>query len=511
MRKSRNRAHPVGAAIVVAVLVGAGCSVVAPRASAVGCDRVPTGAQTSDYDLNFTVPRNLMPDERFAGRPASIRVHRVGPAYAHGKCPGVPNLAMVLVHGRSIPGSTTFDLRHPTEQDPAGGTYSLQEGLARAGIDTFAPDLLGYGRSTRFEDGLDDPANASLPAYGPDNSCATPQVGCDRSRNTSIFPLNQQARYLGDGVTPVVDGLGVNPLGGELRKHTSARYFANTDVWARDITQVIDDAIAKAQPRAHKVALLGYSLGGARVARTLYRLGNDAHRKVSHVLFMASVFNLLPGVPGPVNLPTEEADLPEIERSTSFPLAIGRTGGWDGVPTNREPICTGRVPGGAPEDLRSQALALDPIGAAWGGSDRAHPTGVYRLPTFTNYGWNPTVAAGLDFPTLILQGADDLANPPGNADNIFTALPATADKVAVKIECGGHFMHAEGCTEDRCNDNNSATVPYGQSSQTWAGAHSTIAAALAEWVTKGTFNGNKCGRFVVNTSGIVVNAPAASC
>ncbi|WP_433666903.1 alpha/beta fold hydrolase [Nocardia sp. CA-136227] len=502
----------LAAAVFAAVLAGSIHVGSAPLVQAAPtCDRVPTGVEASDYTLDFTMPPHLMPDAMFDGRPATIRVHRVTPAYAHGRCPGVQTTAMVLVHGRSIPGSSTFDLRHPTSQDPGGGAFSLQEALARSGIDTFAPDLLGYGKSTRFPDGLDDPANASLPAYGADNSCATPEVGCDRTRNAAIFPLNQQARYLGDGKNPPIDGLGVNPLHGEMRKHTSGHYFATTDVWARDILQVIDDAIAKARPRADKVAVLGYSLGGARVARALYRLGEHANRKVSRILLVASVFNRLPGVPGDVNLPTEEADLPELERSTSFPLAIGRTGGWDGVPPDRESVCTGRVPVGGPQDLQRQVLDLDPLGKSWGGSDPAHPSGVYRLPTFTNYGWNPTVAATFTVPTLILQGSDDLTNPPANADNIFDSLTGVANKVMVKIECGGHFMHSEGCADARCDDHNDATIPYGQTAQTWLGPHSTVAAALTEWVEHGTFDGKECGRFAVNASGIAAQGTTTGC
>ncbi|MFC7448752.1 alpha/beta fold hydrolase [Rhodococcus daqingensis] len=494
-------------------LVVAASSVViaAPFARAQNCDREPTGTQTSDYNLAFTVPQNLMPDSRFADRSATIRVHRVSPTYARGKCPGVQNLATVLVHGRAQPGSTTFDLR---AQDAAGGSLSLQEALARAGIDTFAPDLLGYGRSTRFEDGLDDPANASLPGYGPGDTCATPAAGCDKTRNANIFPLNQQARYLGDGITPPIEGLGVNPLQGELRPHKSHTYFANIDVWVRDIMQVIDDAIAKAQPRANKVVLLGYSFGGPRVARTLYRLGEQADRKVSQLVFVDSLFNRLPGQTTDVNLPTEEAQLPPVDRSTSFPLNISPTGGWDPISPGREPACAGRIPAGAPQALKQQVLELDPLGASWGGSDAELPTGVLRSPTFTLYGWNPTVAATFDQPTLILHGAEDLPAPLVNADNMFNALTSVTNKAVVKVECGSHFMPAEGCDptrSSRCDDGIPDTIPYGQTSQVWAGPHSTAAAAVAEWVKRGTFNSKECGRFRVNASGIVNEEAPTGC
>lgn len=41
-------------------------------------------------------------------------------------------------------------------------------------------------------------------------------------------------------------------------------------MWVRDIRQVIDDAIARAEPTDGKVTLVGYSFGGIVAARTLY-------------------------------------------------------------------------------------------------------------------------------------------------------------------------------------------------------------------------------------------------
>src|SRR5829696_3464181 len=110
---------------------------------------------TEDYWLRFRVPPGLMPDTQFDRRPARLQVHRVRPVYENSKGPS-ERRAVVLIHGRTVPGPVVFDLR-----DPASGlNLSVQEALARAGIDTFAPSLLGYGRSTRF--GLNDPGNASL-------------------------------------------------------------------------------------------------------------------------------------------------------------------------------------------------------------------------------------------------------------------------------------------------------------------------------------------------------------
>jgi hypothetical protein len=196
-----------------------------------GCDKVPNGVATEDYWLRFRVPPGLMPDRQFDGRRAKLRLHRVRPVYANGKCPSVPTQAVVLIHGRTVPGPVLFDLRDPATGDCG---LSVQEALARAGIDTFAPSLLGYGRSTRFDEGLNDPGNASLREYKNDGTCSHPE-GCDRTLNSFINPLDQQGKML----------LG-HPLAGQRRAHSSKFRFARTDVWVRDIDQVIADAIKRA-------------------------------------------------------------------------------------------------------------------------------------------------------------------------------------------------------------------------------------------------------------------------
>src|SRR5215475_9762585 len=143
-----------------------------------GCDMDPTGVEARDYFLNFIVQD--MPDKQFNSLPARIEVHKVFPVYKHGKCnPEINNPAIVMIQGRSIPGPVVFDTWHPTSENPGGGEISLQVALAWAGIDTFAPSLLGYGRSTRFDNGLNDRCNASLPPYQP-GGCSNPS-GCDKS------------------------------------------------------------------------------------------------------------------------------------------------------------------------------------------------------------------------------------------------------------------------------------------------------------------------------------------
>lgn len=52
---------------------------------------------------------------------------------------------VVLAHGSGTAGRESFDLQVP------GEGYSLMDELARAGFDVFAPDVAGFGRSTRPE------------------------------------------------------------------------------------------------------------------------------------------------------------------------------------------------------------------------------------------------------------------------------------------------------------------------------------------------------------------------
>jgi pimeloyl-ACP methyl ester carboxylesterase len=443
-----------------------------------GCDEVPTGVATQDYWLRFNVPPGLMPDKQFDGLPAKLQVHRVRPVYANGKCSGVATQAAVLIHGRIAPGPVVFDLREPAT---GGGDLSVQEGLARAGIDTFAPSLLGYGRSTRFDEGLNDPGNASLPGCPTEGSPEPP--GCDYTLIERLNPLDQQGTMLLD-----------NPLGGQRRVHSSNLRFARTDVWVRDIDQVIEDAIERADPTDKKVALVGYSLGGQHVGRTLYAdnpnklLGNREKviEKVSRVVFVNSLF-----VP---NGPTEE---PPTDRPT-FPLTLTDRSGSDAnwrMPSNeRETACAGHVIPGTQEQLWKQTMEHDTVGSEWGGDDPTHPTGLNRSPTFSGYGWNTTVAGQLTVPSaLVIQGLEDTVlpppDPPASGQAIYDALPPSmTKKVLVEVECASHALPWEGA-------------------DSWAGPHYMLKKALIEWIKSGTFNGAANGRFIVDESGVAGPAP----
>ena len=108
----------------------AGSALTATESRAADCDTVPIDVETTDYSLPFEMPSGLMPDPQFDGLPAQLEVHRVRPVYAD-KCPSVPNRAGCWRPRPLGAGPVAFDLRYPA---PGGGTLSVQEDLARAGV-----------------------------------------------------------------------------------------------------------------------------------------------------------------------------------------------------------------------------------------------------------------------------------------------------------------------------------------------------------------------------------------
>jgi pimeloyl-ACP methyl ester carboxylesterase len=466
---------------LLACLVMAGGFMTVTKSGAVDCDAVPTGIETTDYSLPFEVPSGLMPDPQFDGLQAHLEVHRVRPVYAD-KCASAPNMAAVLIHGRTVTGPVAFDLRYPA---PGGGTLSVQEGLARAGIDTFAPSLLGYGRSTTFERGLDDPGNASLRPPSPNGVCPYPE-GCDRTHNP-IFPLDQQGALLA-----------TNPFEGQRRTHSSEVRFAKTDVWVRDVSQTIEDAIVRAQPTGGRVTLVGYSLGALRVGRALEATRfPDIGRKVDRVAFLSPFFG------GPTEEPTPPQGF------VTFPMTLMDRasiveGGRMASP-EREAACAGYNVEGSGEQAWEQLMNLDVLGRTWGGDVPGQPAGLLRLPTFSTYGFNEAVAAQLTQPTLVMQGLDDVVVPGGaaSASAIYDALPAsTANKILVQLDCATHEMLWEGCSHAARCAAASGTAYGSDPGKPWAGTYSTVTAALAEWITHGTFDGAPVGRFTVDPSGV---------
>ena len=80
------------------------------------------------------------------GLDARLQVRVVTPHYEHGACADVVSRAAILIHGRTLSGTPTFDLQHTGPE----GSLSIAEALARAGVAAYVPNLLGYGTSSQF-------------------------------------------------------------------------------------------------------------------------------------------------------------------------------------------------------------------------------------------------------------------------------------------------------------------------------------------------------------------------
>ena len=81
------------------------------------------------------------------------------------------------------------------------------------------------------------------------------------------------------------------------------------------------------------------------------------------------------------------------------------------------------------------------------------------------------------------------------------------NKVLVQVGCASHDMEYEGCLGARCKP--ASGTPYDETGgQPWSGPHTTVKAALIEWITSGNFNGASIGKFTINDSGVASASPS---
>jgi len=369
-----------------------------------------------------------------------------------------------------------------------GRIFPMRTGTGSEGVEipdgSFAQDwseITFLRPPDKREVGINDPGNASRPD--------------DTTPNAQIFPLDQQQKLLW-----------ANPLDGHYRPHSSSTRFARSDVWVRDIRQVIDDAVARAQPTdpPGKVALIGYSLGGHRAVRTLSS-ANPILPPAANTITKVSKLALV--APFPFNSPAS----PPVEPSAgfaSFPLTLTNFT----IPLDTEnlpPACKvgPALPSGTMGQFDAQRREEETLGHGWGGTSPGYPTGLVRNPTFSSTGFNNTDVGQLTPPTLVIGAKNDTTpgmNPPG----VFGALPASmTNKVLAMIDCASHNLLMETCGSAKCKPDSG--TPYGgtTSQGAWSGPYSTVNAALIEWITNGTFNGKTNGSFDVDRSGCVNTTP----
>jgi alpha-beta hydrolase superfamily lysophospholipase len=412
------------------------------------------GIDRSTYTLPFFTSN--MPEGHLNGLPAELEVRRVRPLFgpSGGACEGEQSI--IMVHGRTAEGFSVFDLDEE---------YSTQQALAERGIDTYAVNLLGFGRSRLVDELastnlLNDACNASGPTcvLQPGEPVCTLAIMQARSCDCPGIPPspNQQGALL----IP-------NPLAATC-PHTSYKPFQTTANQVADLDRVVDDV--KLRTAGGRVSLLGYSAGGNTVGAYLDH--PDRQAKIERAIFVAPLWNAItPPFP-------------------AYPLGVHSynsiSGGFALDPAN--------CPGQKADDITHRVWAAIRLRepAPWKGwgpnplTETGEPTatgGVARFPIVARSGFGPANAQRIWVPMLLLNGVLDLTGVPGGGKNsnlgvlrnspqanpcttsadcasgyvCETNLPAPQtpvcrldNRVHVEIPCASHSIFWESCSGPSC-------------------------------------------------------------
>jgi pimeloyl-ACP methyl ester carboxylesterase len=308
-----------------------------------------------------------------------------------GTRPGHVPEPVLMLHGRSAPALTSFDLDH--------GQYSWAQDLADAGYDVFVMDLQGNGRSPRPE--MDNPCNAN--------------------------PAHQS--YL---------------IPSTLAGPCAASYphqLGNTQSECDELHTVVE--FVKDLRSVSQVRFIGWSAASfAMGPYTLQHSGN-----VHSLMLLAPIFPPKGraglagtdfGAPAPLPVSTPATQF-------GFPMNLGRQldliAAWD-----PELKCAGQRENGMEDVVWNSILDNDAIGKSWG------PSGVQRIRNSYWWGWNDTTVPlggilGTLVPVFLTYGEFDTQamHPSSNVlidfsvPKLYNAIPG-ADKLMVKVTCAGHSM-----------------------------------------------------------------------
>lgn len=246
-----------------------------------------------------------------------------------------PGPAVLFVHGATGPSVPDFDLDFKD--------YNWMATLARAGFDTYAMDLTGYGSSPR--PGMDDPCNASE---------------------------KQQQDIL---------------MNRPLKAACPASYGFQATTIRHEWHQIdaVVDYIRGVTGRA-RINIVGWSAGGPRVGGYV-----SMHpEKVDRVVLYAPS----PTIPG-LQLPDKPSAGTPLYLQTKDVLMRGR---WAA-----DEKCEGQVDPAIREAVWKSTLDWDRVGRSWGPAGE----GVMRSPPLKDFGWSPEMAAKVVAPTLVVVGEFD--------------------------------------------------------------------------------------------------------
>ena len=199
------------------------------------------------------------------------------------------------------------------------------------------------------------------------------------------------------------------------------------------------------------VSLVGWSAGGRRT-------GGYAARhpeKVDRLILFAPGYS-----------PDDPSDPPSALPAAGVPMRLQTRQTLEQGRWQSNVVCENQVDSGIREALWQTIMSFDTVGATWG-----PPEGVMRVRAGNmGWGWNKEYAARVKAPTLIMVGEQD---NPETRGVLYDDLTGTDSKVFVTMACATHFAVWE-------------TSQY-----------KFMHRASLEWLDRGTYQGNRTGRFSV--------------
>ena len=207
-----------------------------------------------------------------------------------------------------------------------------------------------------------------------------------------------------------------------------------------DIEAVVNHI--RALRHVDKLNLLGWSQGGPRAG------GYAAHHpeKVAKLVLLAPAYNRAMPM---VQEPTFNGAPMNTQSRADF------VANWD-----RQVGCAEQYEAAASESVWSKMIESDPVGATWG-------SGVRRAPTVPTWGWNQSVVAKMQVPTLMVSGVHDKQVNPERVRELYSDL-GSSQKVFIDLACSSH-------------------------NAMWEKNHTLLFRASLEWLTSTTVNGKPEG------------------
>ena len=255
-----------------------------------------------------------------------------------------------------------------------------------------------------------------------------------------------------------------NPLSATCNP-TDPFVFTDTNAMVGQLDAVVDHAASETGVTA--VSLFAWSRGG-------FVAGPYAERypaKLKNMVFLAG--NYINSAQGPV--PDNPPPLPVAGVPggvSSRPVALDNP--WN---SQTSAACPGQRDPGIADALWGSLMDRDPLGATWGSG------GVVRFPNATLYRWNKKNGVHVTTPILILSGLLDTSVPTAFEQQLYNDVASTK-KVLIKMACASHYAVWEGST-------------------LWAGPHTIVQSATADWVIGESFNGASHGIFNVSMTGAI--------